>query len=674
MMIVMRRRQGLVSALVVGLAGLAGLGGCSGDTEILIHVTRDPAAPATIPELRIYAAVASGQKMGDAAVYVDESDAKADVDVSARDLATDPYVLALRPGSQLPGAADLQVAALGFQLDTDGAPRAIAFGLIDHTIRFAGGQVLSWDLALGKLDNAAVTASGLGCIDFVIGDQKIHIGAHDDWDCDGDPHGTDCNDLDPAVNHMATEVCGNPIDEDCSGAIDDDTDADHDGISACGGDCIDNPTATLPAGLTAADVHPGAVERPDNAIDENCDGVCAVAAAIDSDQDHYTTTGIKTDGAIAGRCLRSTKLTDCDDTAADINPGQTENVTNGIDDDCDGHCDVDLDGDGYTPSGYLDMPVMAHCPAIDNGRVDCDDDPANDPATGPKAIDIHPGATEICDGIDEDCDGTCDDDVDADGYSACGTVTQDPTQCVVVAGTCAAGEQCDCAPGASVAHPVPANGTPVPERCDGYDENCDGVPYPKDNPCFAAGPSLGSCYAGTRACKDDDAVTPWDVCKTDMQQPVDPALCTAYDVCFADPTVIDPFACAVGKATLGTIACTEHVTSGTTACVPDQYILQQLVSSGTCAGAQWQVAGGTTHGPWTVAFVDAGGGTSDKATGCTATFEVTAFDHNLSTGTTTSMLITQSLGAEAVSVILTLSAASATVCPGSDGNLTCSGP
>jgi hypothetical protein len=92
---------------------------------------------------------------------------------------------------------------------------------------------------------------------------------------------------------------------------------------------------------------------------------------------------------------------DCMDTMASVNPKATEDLTNRIDDDCDGYADnatkgskptdnQDLDGDGYTLA-----------------MGDCDD--RNDAANIDLAKSRHPGATEICDdGIDQDCDGIAD--------------------------------------------------------------------------------------------------------------------------------------------------------------------------------------------------------------------------------------------------------------------------
>ena len=91
------------------------------------------------------------------------------------------------------------------------------------------------------------------------------------------------------------------------------------------------------------------------------------------------------------------KNEDCDDTNASVNPGATEILYNGIDDDCNPETPdtVDADGDGF------------------NSMEDCDDDNPN----------IYPGATEIPNnGIDEDCDGedlyegVC--DLDGDGFDS----------------------------------------------------------------------------------------------------------------------------------------------------------------------------------------------------------------------------------------------------------------
>jgi hypothetical protein len=327
-----------------------------------------------------------------------------------------------------------------------------------------------------------------------------------------------------------------------------------------------------------------------------------------------------------------------------------------------------------SPLGCVDATVGSS--AIHVGAAsdwDCDAD-AHDSDCNDLDPAINHAAPEICDGIDNNCDGKCDDDVDGDGYSTCGTVNGNV--CTVVTppnGPCNPGEQCDCAPTFAGAHPVPPGGTSVPERCDGYDENCDGVLYPAHNMCFTTGATAGACLVGTRACNDALPAMPWGPCTSDATQTVDPMLCTAYQTCFGDPTVVDPAACALRQAPLGVIMCTDSVSMGTTACTPATYALPALINNLSCATATWSIAGGAAHGPWTVGFVGTAGSTT-TATGCTAIFTVDSFDDSKGTGTgVTRILVTERLGQSVASVFVDLSAASAQVCSATE-NLTCTGP
>jgi hypothetical protein len=249
----------------------------------------------------------------------------------------------------------------------------------------------------------------------------------------GDCGPIDCDDNDAAINPGAVENCGDSIDNNCNGQIDDldpaavgclvCTDADGDSFNAEGGDC-----GPVDCNDANASIFPGAVDIPNNTIDENCDGADAVdPTSNDGDGDGY----IQAD--------------DCNDSDPSINPGAYDIPNNGIDENCDGTdsvdaADLDNDGDGFTP-----------------GTGDCDDTDGN----------VYPGAVEICtDGLDNNCDGLVDSrdpeaidcetactDFDGDTYAiegaACGPVDCNDNDAAINPGS---GEICG----------------------DGFDNDCDG--------------------------------------------------------------------------------------------------------------------------------------------------------------------------------------------------------
>lgn len=150
-----------------------------------------------------------------------------------------------------------------------------------------------------------------------------------DQDGDGFDLSQDCDDLNPAVNPDAPELC-NGIDDNCDGVVDEGcvscSDADSDGFFAqtsCGTavDCDDaNPA-----------VNPDALEACFDSIDNNCDGEadegctqCDVGAPCETGQ-----VGLCAIGVFDQSC-----------SCVLVNPAEPE-ICDSRDNDCDGQVDED---------------------------------------------------------------------------------------------------------------------------------------------------------------------------------------------------------------------------------------------------------------------------------------------------------------------------------------------
>ena len=218
-----------------------------------------------------------------------------------------------------------------------------------------------------------------------------------DADGDGSAAEADCDDADATAYPGNTESCDG-IDNDCDGEIDNGvlltlyTDADGDGY---GDAASTNEGCEVAAGLVedatdcddaAADINPGATE--DDCTDPVDYNCDGTVAYADADADGYAA------------CV------ECDDTNADINPDALE-VCDGIDNDCDKLTDAEddsitdantfyADSDGDTFGDLNNTTLACERPAGHSfNSTDCDD--TNDA--------INPNAEEVCDGADSDCDG-----------------------------------------------------------------------------------------------------------------------------------------------------------------------------------------------------------------------------------------------------------------------------
>ncbi len=179
--------------------------------------------------------------------------------------------------------------------------------------------------------------------------------------------------------------------------------------------------------------------------------------------------------------------TDCDDTEATANPGETE-VCDDLDNDCDGLTDdadpsldtttastwyADADTDTYGDAAISALSCLAPSGYVAD-NTDCDDTEAT----------ANPGETEVCDDLDNDCDGLTDDadpsldtttastwyaDADTDTY---GDPAVSAVSCDVPSGYVA--DNTDCDDTEALTYPG------ATELCDGEQNDCDDTSWTDD--------------------------------------------------------------------------------------------------------------------------------------------------------------------------------------------------
>ncbi len=338
-------------------------------------------------------------------------------------------------------------------------------------------------------DNQIDEQDGAGCLTYYVDADNDGFGNPTQFDCTCGPtfpytalNGNDCDDTRGNVYPGAPEQPDGD-DNNCNGRIDEGTAlADDDGDGYCdsvsqactdgsaNGDCDDGNIQ----------VSPGAPEVCGDGVDNNCSGVGDEPGAIgcttwyqDADMDGYGNSAAAQCTCSSPGAGYSQNGGDCNDAAFLVNPGSTE-IGDGSDNDCDGTVDegtplYDNDGDGFC--------AAASCSSQPTGPTpqggDCNDSNPN----------ISPNATEVCgNATDEDCDNQYDEGVnaigctnfyrdnDGDGFGA-GT-----PQCTCAAqGLYQSGNNQDCYDFNRNAKPG-AQGWFSDERGDGsYDYDCSGT-------------------------------------------------------------------------------------------------------------------------------------------------------------------------------------------------------
>ncbi|MFT4979264.1 MAG: hypothetical protein ACI8S6_005174, partial [Myxococcota bacterium] len=190
----------------------------------------------------------------------------------------------------------------------------------------------------------------------------------------GELPGGDCDDKDDIISPEAADAWYDGVDSDCGG--EDDYDADADGyIDEDFGGLVTTYAAgsgSLPVGDcddTNDNISPAAADTWYDGIDNDCGGEDDYDADddghVEDDFQGLTTEYVSGSGGLPGG--------DCDDTNPFAYTGAPETDYDGLDWDCAGDDDYDGDGDGYVPDTYLGQETIGVSGSGELPGGDCDD-------------------------------------------------------------------------------------------------------------------------------------------------------------------------------------------------------------------------------------------------------------------------------------------------------------
>ena len=310
------------------------------------------------------------------------------------------------------------------------------------------------------------------CYTGIVGTVDVGICLHGTWSCT-EGHWGPCIDQ----TRPTSEVC-NGLDDDCDGMSDenmlDNCSCDH--MVDFEIDCYTGPDGTEDVGTCEGGT---STCNPETDLWQGCNGeivpVEEICDGIDNDCDNEVDEGFFLgDSCTVGSGLcQNTGTVICDGnygtTCDGIELDPSEEVCDGIDNDCDGIVDdvVGVNAACSVGTGTCEINGVKRCD-LESNTLECNATPAN-------------ATEETCNGLDDDCDGEIDEDFNI-GES-----------CTVGVGACERTGTFECSFDTTVVCNVQSGG-PGAEICDEIDNDCDGE--------VDEGFGVGNLCVGIGACPD----------------------------------------------------------------------------------------------------------------------------------------------------------------------------
>ena len=337
----------------------------------------------------------------------------------------------------------------------------------------AGGGIVPRDMGVVQVPDGNIVND---CID------EDEDGFGDGAAC----RGLDCDDGNAAVNPNAREACDG-VDNDCSGRADDDI--DELGCPLTLGVCAGASAACMNGAFEACG--PGTYGDNYQAEESRCDG-------DDNDCDGRTDEGCACEdnaqqpcGIAVGACAEGVQH--C--AGAEWGPCQgavepANESCNGVDDDCDGTLDEELEAPGCERTEGVCAGARAVCAGADGWTCGAE-----------QYGEQYEAEESRCDGVDNDCDGQADE--------GCGCMDGAEQPCGGDVGACQQGVQ-TCVRGAWDACRGAVE--PADEACNGVDDDCDGA---ADEGLEAPACALnqGVCAGAVQTCGGADG---WVMCDAEL--------------------------------------------------------------------------------------------------------------------------------------------------------------